>query len=265
MPGFKSGNAPARLLVLAALLAAPKLFADVGFFESEPNNKPEEFNRISGAVTLYGTMTGRDQDGFIWTVSDEDARKRWTFELHGIPGALTITQLVKLEYAENGVDVVGKTTLMKMGTRDGLRPSIHEGLIFEPGEYVLGLAQSGSKSGEGAGAFRPPVGGLSFGEEAEGSDATTESPDSADQHGSYRFLIHEQSMTVNKNPGPRESMESAYKIQPGSSFATYETEQSVWYRFNFNEKHVESRWDIRVQAPICLLYTSDAADDRPRV
>ena len=126
--------------------------ADIGFFESEPNNTPAEFNQISGAVTLYGNMTDGDQDGYIWTVSDDDARKRWTFELHGIPGALTIVQVVRLEYADNGVDVVGKTTLMKMGTRDGSRPSIHEGLIFEPGEYVLGLAQSGSNSGSGGGA-----------------------------------------------------------------------------------------------------------------
>ena len=126
-----------------------------------PTTPPEDFGEVSGSITLYGSMTGNDKDGYFWTVSDEDACKRWTLELHGIPGALTITQVFRLEYAENSVDAIGKTTLMKMGTRDGSRPSIHGGLIFEPGQYVLGLAQSGSKL-DGGGPFRPSVGGLSF-------------------------------------------------------------------------------------------------------
>ena len=66
-------------------------------------------------------MLGADQDGFLWTVSDNDARKRWDFELQGIPGALTIMDVVVLEYADNGVDVTGKYSVMKMGSRDGLQ------------------------------------------------------------------------------------------------------------------------------------------------
>ena len=93
-------------------------------------------------------MVGQDQDGYLWNVTDNDARKRWTFMLNGEPGALTIGQIVRLEYAENGVDVIGKRTLFKMGTRDGVTPSIHEDLLFEPGEYVIGLAQAGAGRGE---------------------------------------------------------------------------------------------------------------------
>ena len=243
------------------LLAAIPAWADVAHFESEPNNKPDEFNHISGAVTLYGSMVGSDQDGFIWTVSDEDARKRWSFELHGIPGSLTIAQVVRLEYAENGVDVVGKTTLMKMGTRDGSRPSIHEGLIFEPGEYVLGMASAGSKPGNGAGAFRPPVASLSFGEEPEAPGAGSETADSGNQASAYRFLIHEQSMSVRKYPGPRTSKEKAYAIRPGGEFAIL-NQQTAWYSFKFSEKDAHSRWDIRVQAPVGkklrgVLYAED--------
>ena len=70
---------------------------------------------------------------------------------------MTIAEIVRLEYADNGTDVVGKSTLMKMGTRDGSQPSIHRDLLFEPGEYVIGLAQMGAgRSRESPAAYRPP-------------------------------------------------------------------------------------------------------------
>jgi hypothetical protein len=122
--------------------------------ESEPNNLPQEAMLVSGAVTLAGTMAGDDQDAFLWTVSDDDARKRWTFELQGIPGRLTILEIVRLDYTDDGAGVVHIEKLMKMGTRDGLKPSVHEDLMFEPGEYLLGMAAAGG--GEG-GIFRPPA------------------------------------------------------------------------------------------------------------
>lgn len=86
-------------------LASPVVRADAGYYESEPNDTPADANPISGAVTVYGTMLSDDQDGFLWTVTDDDARKRWNFELYGIPGALTIADVVRVEYAENGQDV----------------------------------------------------------------------------------------------------------------------------------------------------------------
>ena len=59
-----------------------------------------------GAITVYGVLDSNDQDGYLWTVSDEDARKRWRFELHGVPSAaLTQVNVMRPEYADNG-DVV---------------------------------------------------------------------------------------------------------------------------------------------------------------
>ena len=50
-------------------------------------------------------MYGHLPDAYLWTVSDVDALKRWSFELRGIPGRLTIVEIVRLEYADNGIDV----------------------------------------------------------------------------------------------------------------------------------------------------------------
>ena len=71
------------------LCGASGLAAQHAVYESEPNNTPAEANPIAGEVTVFGAMGGNDQDGFLWKVSDEDARKRWTFELQGIPGKLS--------------------------------------------------------------------------------------------------------------------------------------------------------------------------------
>ena len=66
-----------------------------------------------------------------------------------------------------------------MGTRDGSVPSIHEDLIFEPGEYILGLAGAGG----GGGAYRPPVDSIGF-DDAGGSASSEDQPP-----GGYRLTI----------------------------------------------------------------------------
>jgi hypothetical protein len=205
-----------KLLVLFGLFL-PIAALSASKFESEPNNSPETFNAISGDITLHGTMTGSDQDGFIWTVSDDDARKLWTFELHGIPGAaLTQVDVMQLEYAENGVDVVDRRGLFKMGTRDGRRPSIHENLIFEPGEYVLGFSQSGSK----------------------------------DEDSAYRFFIREQSLSVYRNPKGGAERDEAHAIKAGRGYTTFESDEAAWYSLNFTEADAANRWAIAVRVPV---------------
>jgi len=136
-----AGGALPRLaaaLLLTLQVQAP--YAQPGFYESEPNDTPLDANRVSGEVSIYGAMAKGDQDGYLWTVSDDDARRRWTFELQGIPGKLTIAEIVRVDYADNGEDVSGVQRLMKMGTRDGLTPAVAGNLIFEPGEYLIGIA-----------------------------------------------------------------------------------------------------------------------------
>ena len=209
-------------------------------------------------------MLGQDQDGYIWTVSDNDARKRWNFELQGIPGALTIADFVILEYAENGVDVTGKRSVMKMGTRDGSMPAVKEGLIFEPGEYVIGFAQAGAGNARSSNAaYRPPLGGLSFVAEevtaGENTVADDAPPDETD--GAYRFLITEQSLNVLKNPGPREIRDDAYKIRVNRYFTTYEPLGTAWYQFEFSEQDAQKRWDIHVQVPVGRSATATLYDE----
>ena len=118
------------LLLISLCLFSLGVMADSGFYESEPNDLPADFHPINGEVTLYGTMVGSDQDGYLWTVTDDQARKTWNFELHGEPGALTIVDVLSLEYSDDGTTIASKDSLFKMGTRDGAIPSILKNLMF---------------------------------------------------------------------------------------------------------------------------------------
>ncbi|MGA8205788.1 MAG: hypothetical protein WB812_14810 [Woeseiaceae bacterium] len=199
-------------------------------------------------------MLSGDQDGFLWTVTDDDARKRWNFELYGIPGALTIADVVRVEYAENGTDVAGVERLMKMGTRDGVTPSIHRNQLFEPGEYLIGIAHMGGPQAGGGGAYRPPAANLSFGQQGtpETSDGTASSePAGPPELGAYRFVIKEgDRLIVSENPGPRETLKAAHAIRPGNEFATFEPRATAWYKFEFDERAAQQRWDIEARAPL---------------
>jgi len=228
-------------LTMALLLALPSAWAQRAVMESEPNDTTADAMRLGGEAVIMGVIGSQDQDAYLWTVSDVDALKRWTFELHGIPGRLTIVEIVRLEYAENGVDVTGYEKLMKMGTRDGLKPSIHEDLLFEPGEYLLGVAAAGG----GGGAFRPPSVSLSFGEEGGAED------DEGTEAGGYRLSITEgRRIPMTASPKPRETRERAHVARLGHEFAALTYEPTSWYRFDFDEKAVLERWEIFVQGPI---------------
>ncbi|KAA9134038.1 VWA domain-containing protein [Marinihelvus fidelis] len=243
------------VLTFTGALVVTDSLAQPTVYEAEPNDTPMDANPISGPVKLYGSMVNKDQDGFIWTVTDDDARKTWDFELHGIPGALTVVDLVKVEMTEDGTGVESYQTIMKMGTRDGVTPSIHRKQLFEPGEYLLGIAYAGGPS-QGGGVYRPPMATLSFGDEAGdvNESITNELPAADSNPGrarAWQFLIRESgSLTVSRNPGGREQREQAQSVRLGSYFATYEALETAWYSFTFNEHDATQRWDIEIRSPI---------------
>ncbi|HVS66657.1 MAG TPA: hypothetical protein VMT85_24500, partial [Thermoanaerobaculia bacterium] len=243
-------------IVLALFLASAPLLAQPAVYETEPNDTPAEANRVTGAVKLIGAMGPRDQDGWLWTVSDVDAQKRWTFELDGIPGALTVVDVLRLEYADNGVDVTDRKKLLTIGSRDGSKPAIAEDLVFEPGEYLLGVAHAGGgTAGSGGGSdagsgFRPPIGSLSFGESPAGAAAPAAAP-AAEQPGGYRLTIREGSrLLLDPNPKPHDSRETAQSLRPGSEHGGFTVEKAAWYELRLGEQEAAESWEIAAQVPV---------------
>jgi hypothetical protein len=232
-------------VALIAIFTLGGLLADGVVHESEPNDTPETFNEISGAVRIIGTMPPGDQDGFLWSVSDVDAVKPWTFTLQGIPGALTIAEVIRLEYAEDGSTLAGRESLFTIGSRDGSRPGVAEGLLFEPGEYLLGLARAG-----GGGAYRPPVDSARFGalDELGMRDSSPTEDENAD---GYRLTIEEGSPYSSGNASTVNTTEAqALAVRPGRGLSGYAAGDESWFSFSIDTSAAESRWDLVARVPV---------------
>ncbi len=121
-------------LVLAPGLAAGQV-ADCAA-DTEPNNTPDEGQRLEVAMCVTGELGSGDQDLFWWTVAGESPAL-WTLELEGVPGQRT--KLDVLLAGEPGGAVSKVFTLDVQGVR-----SMESGpLLFAPGRYLLGVGGSG--------------------------------------------------------------------------------------------------------------------------
>jgi von Willebrand factor type A domain len=223
--------------------AVPQAFgAEAAVIEVEPNDTPAAATPVAAPAVIMGAMAEGDQDAYLWTVSDVDAEKRWTLELDGIPGQLTIVEILRVDLAENGVDVTGYDRLMKMGTRDGSKPSIVENLMFEPGDYVLGVAHAG-----GGSAFRPPATTLSFGGEAQTADGAE-----ADQEPrGYRLAIREgTSIPAGRKLEAHAARDDAQALRLGAETAGFIASKTSWYALEFAADDAAQRWDVQVQVPV---------------
>ncbi len=240
----------ARLLrfafsVLAGSAFALAALAEQALVDAEPNDTPQTATEFSAPMRLMGTMPSGDQDAWLWTVSDEDAGRRWSLELMGLPGLLTIVEVLQLEYTETG-EVAQAGRLLRLGSRDGQRPAMSEGLIFEPGEYLLGMARSGGSSG-----FRP-VDGLAFG--AAGSELMDGAPAdvvSSDRSTAYRLFITEASRLPPSGGATPNTRAEAIDIRPNRERAVlFADGEPAWYRIELSEAQASSRWDVDVQVPV---------------
>ena len=224
---------------LVTTTAAQQVYVD-----AEPNDTPDTAAEFSAPATLMGAMPGGDQDAWLWTVSDEDATRRWTLELQGLPGLLTVADIGPLKFDETA-QVTGFERLLKISSRDGAQPAVADSLLIEPGEYLIGLARSGGNA-----RFRPAADSLSFGESNDESGAeSTEAPD-ADPL-AYRLIFRESGRLPTSSSERNVSRESAARVEPGREFAAFiESDGSAWYRIDIDETQAALRWDIDVQVPV---------------
>jgi len=223
---------------LGLLLAAP-VGAQAGFPETEPNDTPATANPIAGAVRVLGNMPAGDQDGYLWSVSDVDAQKRWTFELEGIPGALTVLEVIRLQYTDDGSGVSDREVLLRLGSRDGTRPASAEDLLFEPGDYLLGVARAGGNA-----PFRPPVESVSFDAMEPGA-----APDAAP--GGYRLTIREgRDFSLKASAGDNSSRDKALAVRPGDGHLGYAAAEDGWFDVTVSEAQAQQSWDLTAQVPV---------------
>ena len=111
--------------------------------ELEPNNTPPEATAFAGMGCIIGTLEDSDQDLFAWTVTNDDFRyRRIVFEIDPKEAELVSLQFMKLSFAENGTDVIGKEDLFKLEATEKINATFPQILI--EGNYHLGIVGKGS-------------------------------------------------------------------------------------------------------------------------
>jgi Mg-chelatase subunit ChlD len=233
-------------LIASSVSSLSSASAQPAFHESEPNDVPETANAVSGAVRIVGAMPDGDQDGFLWTVSDVDATMPWSFSFQGVPGTLSVAEVIRLDHAADGKTLTGRKTLFTLGSRDGSRPAVADNLLFEPGAYLLGVARAGS-----GGPYRPPTDSVGFGapEKAE-QTAKPGSNAEADDEG-YRLAIeHGKSYAHSGAAADNGRKERAIALNPGRRVSAYASGDESWYRFTLDAKSAANRWDLSAQVPV---------------
>jgi hypothetical protein len=215
-------------------------------YEAEPNDTPAEANAFAGEGLLMGTLTGRDQDGFRWRVSDQDTRRRWTLELSGVPGRMTAVDVYRLTFGVNGVEVTDAEKLFTLTTQTGERPAVAQDLLFEPGEYLLGVAHSGAGPG-----FRPPGAELGLGEALSEVGEEQQGEATAPVPGGYRLRVREGArLSVADRPARAGSPEAAEPLRLDRLAAAYHPEPVAWYGIELPEERGTERWDLLGQVPV---------------
>lgn len=227
------------LALVVCLLPPVSAFAQIAVYETEPNDTPETANVITGEARLLGELAPGDQDGFLWTVSDVGAQKRWNFELEGVPGALTVLEIIRLQYSDDGVSVTDRKVLLRVASRDGGRMVTAEDLMFEPGTYLLGLARAGGNA-----PFRPPAASASFAMmERDSSDGAPA--------GGYRLALVKGSELGTAPATTKEgSTAKTTPIRPEYRQLSYATDEEQWFDLLISEAEAERNWNLIAQVPV---------------
>ncbi len=222
--------------------------------ELEPNNNPKQALEFSAPAILSGSMSGGDQDAYLWRISDADALKLWDLTLHGIPEALTGVSIVRVKYGQDPNDkdeskpavILGFETLITFGIRDGSRPVYRENMFFPAGDYIVGFYQAGTKQG-----FQPPspksaliqLPGPKLG--LDGINPTKKLEESETPN-AYRLQIKQGIKASTGYSKPNSTKKTAFKLKAGYSY-NYGSIQDgeSWYSINIDEKKSKSLWSIK--------------------
>ena len=212
-------------------------------YESEPNNTPAQANTFSGPANIMGLMEAGDQDGFMWSVSDVDAQYSWSFELTGIAGALTKVDFFLLTFTEDGNEVVSTEKIYKFGSRDGSRPVLVNDLIFEPGDYFIGIARAGGMK-QSRGVFASGSLDLStMSKTAEDAGNETADAEAVPPQLQYRLNVT-KGKKLNARSLTENTQDKPLMLRTAGHYNIYAEDPKTWARLEVSEKASQQRWEL---------------------
>lgn len=111
--------------------------------EMEPNNTESDAQDVASAFCILGTLPETsDQDLFLWTVSDDDAKFGWSLSVDGPDQTMTTAHILAID-SESGVEpvVAGSELLQVSHTPTDLDP-VARPFLISAGTYLVGISRT---------------------------------------------------------------------------------------------------------------------------
>ncbi|MBA2246806.1 MAG: hypothetical protein H0W23_01650, partial [Chloroflexia bacterium] len=108
----------------------------------EPNDLPSDAVELPpGASCASAGNAASGQDLYRWTVSEEEAARRWTISVTAIAGQVAALEVYNVEIDAAGTILAATKLVSTTGGVD--QPVSHQNLLWAPGTYYIGVASSG--------------------------------------------------------------------------------------------------------------------------
>ncbi|HQY32274.1 MAG TPA: hypothetical protein PK691_13335, partial [Thermomicrobiales bacterium] len=111
--------------------------------ESEPNNSEGEAQPVASAFCIAGALPeSGDQDLFIWTVDETDAKFWWNLNLTGIEGTVTTARIVAITSEPDVTPVVAGSELLQLSWTPGSTAPETTSFLVSAGRYLVGISRT---------------------------------------------------------------------------------------------------------------------------
>ncbi len=190
--------------------------------EKEPNDEPGAAMPIAGATCIEAEFGEADQDVYAWTLSEAEAKRRWSVGVSAIPGQQVQVQLLHGELDPSGI-VIDQTPVVEAGNQGAGLPAAVEDVLLPAGEYLIGASATGP--------------------------------------GPYQLTISEGApLPTTGEAEPNDAVDSAVPVPAAFGLAGNLDDTEDWFAWTLAEGDVERFWTLRLQGPVGSSLSLDLQD-----
>jgi hypothetical protein len=115
--------------------------------EVEPNNVEAEIERVEGAFCIAGELPEQaDQDLFLWTLSETDAKSVWSMSVFG-PAQVVTTARILTVTSEPGVEpIVASPEIGNVSSTPTSTGPESSTFLIAPGRYLVGISRTNTEA-----------------------------------------------------------------------------------------------------------------------
>jgi hypothetical protein len=114
----------------------------------EPNNLEAEAEPVEGAFCIAGDLPdASDQDLFLWTVSETEAKSLWAVTVDGPAGAVTSAKVFSLASEPGAEPILVEQQIAEVNKDQAATAPGGDEFLFAPGQYLVGISRTDTLEG----------------------------------------------------------------------------------------------------------------------